>query len=157
MPNVNARPNLNPLGLFIPAIFDIPQNVSHTSTHQNPAHSLLPSTSILHKPLLIYHFAFPLSTPAFAIEAHLTANVTMHKVLCVSRGKAKFETEITIGDVVVIPAGVSHRLLEDLEGEFEMVGSYPKGCSWDMCYGKKGEEEKVERIKSVEWFERDME
>jgi len=48
-------------------------------------------------------------------------------------------------------------LLEDLEGEFEMVGSYPKGCSWDMCYGKKGEEEKVERIKSVEWFERDME
>ena len=46
-------------------------------------------------------------------------------------------------------------MLEDLEGEFEMVGNYPKGCSWDMCYGKKGEEEKVERIKSVEWLERD--
>jgi len=47
------------------------------------------------------------------------------------------------------------------------VGSYPKGCSWDICYGKKGEEEKVGRIKSVEYFmeiggqrlgfERDME
>ena len=67
------------------------------------------------------------------------------------------ETEATTEDVVVVPAGVGHHFLEDLEGGFEMVDSYPKGCSWDMCYGKEGEEEKVERIKSVKWFERDME
>ena len=82
-----------------------------------------------------------------------------------SRGKAKLcfggeenplrvETEATTGDVVVVPAGVGHRFLEDSEGGFEMVDSYLKGRSWDMCYGK-GEKEKVERIKSVEWFERD--
>lgn len=36
-----------------------------------------------------------------------------------------------------------------------MVGSYPSGCSWDMCYGKTGEEEKIERIKMLDWFKRD--
>lgn len=33
-----------------------------------------------------------------------------------------------------MPAGVVHRLLEYLDGGFLMVGSYPKGKSWDMCY-----------------------
>ena len=59
------------------------------------------------------------------------------------------------GDVIVVPAGVGHRLLEDIEGNFEMVGSYPKGRQWDMCYGKEGEESKMEAIRSLEWFERD--
>jgi uncharacterized protein YjlB len=59
------------------------------------------------------------------------------------------------GDVVVIPAGVAHRLLEDLEGGFSMIGCYPKGCSWDMAYGKRGEEKKIEEIKKVSWFVRD--
>lgn len=59
------------------------------------------------------------------------------------------------GDVVVVPAGVGHRLLEDLEGGFEMVGSYPTGKNWDMCYGKEGEEGKVDGIKKLGWFERD--
>ena len=44
-------------------------------------------------------------------------------------------------------------MLEDLVGGFDMVGSYSKDCSWDMCYGKKGEE-KIERVMG---FERDME
>lgn len=60
-----------------------------------------------------------------------------------------------MGDVVVVPAGVAHRLLEDVEGGFEMVGSYPKGCSWDMCYGKGGEEKKAESVKDVKWLEKD--
>lgn len=59
------------------------------------------------------------------------------------------------GDVMVVPAGVGHRLLEDLGG-FEMVGSYPKEAKeWDMCYGKQGEEERVRKIKDLPWFERD--
>ena len=36
-----------------------------------------------------------------------------------------------------------------------MVGSYPIGCHWNMCYGKKGEEAKIEKIKGLGWFERD--
>jgi len=36
-----------------------------------------------------------------------------------------------------------------------MVGSYPKNCNWDMCYGKKGEEDQVRGIAELEWFEKD--
>ena len=59
------------------------------------------------------------------------------------------------GDAIVIPAGVGHRLLEDLDGNFEMVGSYPEGKSWDMCYGNAGEEEKVKGISGLGWFKKD--
>lgn len=89
-----------------------------------------------------------------------------HEVLCISKGKARLcfggenndgrvEPVVEKGDVVVVPAGVGHRLLEDLEGGFEMVGSYPTGKNWDMCYGKEGEEGKVDGIKKLGWFERD--
>ena len=63
--------------------------------------------------------------------------------------------EVGQGDVMVVPAGVAHRLLEDLEGVFEMVGSYPRGEMWDMCYGKEGEEQKVKGIEALAWFARD--
>jgi len=55
----------------------------------------------------------------------------------------------------VIPAGIGHRLLDDFKSGFEMVGSYPKGKTWDMCYGENGEEDKVLAINRVKWFERD--
>jgi len=91
---------------------------------------------------------------------------TSHEVLGIANGKAKLcfgheendgrvEEVVAEGDVIVMPAGVAHRLLEDLEGGFEMVGCYPKGCSWDMCYGKKGEEGKVKGIEKLPWFTRD--
>lgn len=91
---------------------------------------------------------------------------TSHEVLCVAAGKAKLcfghednskrvEPILEKGDVIVVPAGVSHRLLDDIEGGFSMVGSYPKGCTWDMCYGKAGEEEKVKSIESLGWFDLD--
>jgi uncharacterized protein YjlB len=67
----------------------------------------------------------------------------------------RHEAVVRKGDVIVIPAGVAHRLLDDLDGGFEMVGSYPEGRSWDMCYGKAGEEEKVGVISSLGWFKRD--
>jgi len=124
------------------------------------------------------------ATNASAIEAHLNTvgvvtphwrytmysmthfHSTSHEVLCVAAGKARLcfgaednpkrlEPVVETGDVIVVPAGVGHRLLEDLEGGFTMVGSYPKGKSWDMCYGKEGEEEKVKRIGDLGWFERD--
>jgi len=91
---------------------------------------------------------------------------TTHEVLCISSGKARLcfggednpgrvEQELEQGDVVIVPAGIGHRLLEDLDGQFEMVGSYPKGRTWDMCYGKEGEEKKVQGIREVPWLERD--
>lgn len=56
---------------------------------------------------------------------------------------------------MIVPGGVAHRLLEDIEGGFEMVGSYEAGKGWDMCYGNEGEEEKVKGIERLGWFERD--
>ncbi|KAH9905451.1 RmlC-like cupin domain-containing protein [Xylariomycetidae sp. FL2044] len=172
-----------------------PLSALRVTKHHIPQHGGLPNTSIQNQPLVHYHGAIPRSASASAIEAHLTSvdvvapqwrftmyrtthfHSTTHEVLCISRGRArlcfggeanpgKVETEVEKGDVMVVPAGVGHRLLEDLseveeeeeEGGgsgFEMVGSYPKGCSWDMCYGKKGEEAKVAGIKKLGWFERD--
>lgn len=152
--------------------------------YQIPAHGLTPNTSIQHKPLMIYKSAFPSSTSASAIESHMSSigvvtpqwrytmysashfHSTSHEVLGIAHGKARLcfgheenerrvEAVLTKGDVVVMPAGVAHRLLEDLEGGFEMVGCYSTGSSWDMCYGKKGEEEKVKGIARLGWFGRD--
>ena len=69
---------------------------------------------------------------------------TSHEVLGIASGKARlcFGHEenpqrvvevLEKGDMIVMPAGVSHRILEDLEGGFQMVGSYPVGSNWDMC------------------------
>lgn len=67
----------------------------------------------------------------------------------------RVEETVSRGDVVIIPGGVAHRLLDDLEGGFSMVGCYPKGCSWDMAYGKPGEEKKIGNIKKLGWFAKD--
>lgn len=154
------------------------------SSHQIPAFARLPNTSIQQKPLLIYHSAFPPSTSASAIECHLSAlsvvtpqwrytmystthfHSTTHEVLVVASGKARLcfggekppervENLVGAGDVILIPAGVAHRLMEDVEGGFEMVGSYPVGKGWDMCYGREGEEDSVSKIERLGWFERD--
>ncbi|KAI0010916.1 RmlC-like cupin domain-containing protein [Xylariaceae sp. FL0662B] len=171
-----------------PKLIPKPLASVRVSRHTIPAHNLIPNTSIQNKPLLHYHGAFPPDTlTASGIESHLTSvgvvepqwcftmystthfHSTTHEVLCISRGKAKLcfggegnpgkvETEAEKGDVLVLPAGVGHRLLQDLTddgGGFEMVGSYPKGYNWDMCYGKKGEETKVQAIANLPWFDRD--
>jgi uncharacterized protein YjlB len=91
---------------------------------------------------------------------------TTHEVLCISKGKAKLcfggednpnrvESVVSQGDAIVVPAGVGHRLLEDIDGGFEMVGSYPTGKNWDMCYGRPGEETKRNSIVEIDWFRKD--
>ncbi|GKU05789.1 cupin protein [Fusarium langsethiae] len=161
-----------------------PLSSLRVSKHFIPAHNLIPNCSIQQKPLLHYHGAFQRPISASKIEAHLTSigavkpqwryamysqthfHSTSHEVLCISHGRARLcfggeendgrvEPVVEQGDVVIVPAGVGHRLLEDLDGGFEMVGSYPQGCDWDMCYGKKGEETKVSAIKKLEWFRKD--
>jgi uncharacterized protein YjlB len=49
-------------------------------------------------------------------------------------------------DAVLIPAGVAHKC-ERASADFRVVGSYPRGCEWDMQYG--GEEGAAERAAGV--------
>ncbi|KAI9672479.1 MAG: hypothetical protein M1817_003245 [Caeruleum heppii] len=145
---------------------------------------LTPLQSLRHRPLLIYHSAIPSSTSASDIEQHLKGvgvvspqwrytmysithfHSTSHEVLCVSHGRARLcfggeenpervEPVVKKGDVMVVPAGVGHRLMDDLDGGFEMVGAYPEGHDWDMCYGKEDEQSKVKMIEQLSWFDRD--
>jgi uncharacterized protein YjlB len=118
----------------------------------------------------VYHQSLPRkSSDHFTCLRQTNINMwqtTSHEVLGIANGKARLcfghednpdrvEETVARGDVIVIPAGVAHRLMEDLEGGFQMVGCYPKGCSWDMVYGVKGEEEKIKGIETLGWFERD--
>ncbi|KAK7548793.1 cupin domain-containing protein [Phyllosticta paracitricarpa] len=134
---------------MVPKITPTPLSTLRVSKHQIPGWCKIPNNSIQHKPLLTTHF-----------------HSTTHEVLAISQGRARLcfggegnegrvEPVVSKDDVVVVPAGVGHRLVEDVEGGFEMVGSYPLGCHWDMCYGKEGEEAQVEGIKGLRWLESD--
>ncbi|OAL03010.1 cupin domain-containing protein [Phaeosphaeriaceae sp. SRC1lsM3a] len=167
----------------MPSLSLTPLSSLRISTHLIPSHSLIPNTTPHSHPLFIYHSAYPPSTSPSTIESHLPLNrltpqwrytmystshfhSTTHEVLCVFSGRAKLlfggeanpgkvEAEVSAGDVLVVPAGVAHRLVEDVEGGFSMVGAYPKGCSWDMCYGKGGEGDLSWKVGDVKWFEKD--
>ena len=62
-----------------------------------------------------------------------------HEVLGVSRGQARLilggengeEFDVTVGDVIVIPAGVGHKCLQTF-GDFQVVGAYPRGKEPDL-------------------------
>lgn len=82
---------------------------------------------------------------------------TAHEVLAVTRGNATVQfggekgkaLHMEAGDLVVIPAGVGHCLLESSPG-FQVVGAYPDGQNWDLCTGDPGERPGVLRnIRSV--------
>ncbi|MEW5974243.1 MAG: cupin domain-containing protein [Acidobacteriota bacterium] len=71
---------------------------------------------------------------------------TAHEVLVVYQGTARvhlggergvIET-VREADVMVIPAGVGHCKV-DSSPDFAVVGAYPAGQTWDLCYGKDGE------------------
>lgn len=152
--------------------------------HHIPAHGLTPNCDALDKPLLLYRSAFLDNASTTQMEEHLRKvdvvvpqwrytmystshfHSTTHEVLIIANGRAKLcfghednparviET-VQKGDAVVIPAGVAHRLMDDLEGGFQMIGSYPKGKNWDMCYGRDDEADRVKRIQDLNWFEKD--
>ncbi|MBO0994440.1 cupin domain-containing protein [Bacillus sp. SD088] len=66
-----------------------------------------------------------------------------HEVLAVVSGWANLqlggekgvEVKVTKGDVIVLPAGTGHKLIEK-SPEFGVVGAYPNGNKYDFCYGK---------------------
>ncbi|TDH20042.1 hypothetical protein EXU57_21655 [Segetibacter sp. 3557_3] len=80
-----------------------------------------------------------------------------HEVVGVSRGRCmlllggddSILTTLEKGDVVLIPAGVSHKNVGSSD-DFECVGAYPKGADYDMMRGEPGERELAEQnIKAV--------
>ena len=137
---------------------------------------IFPNNSEL--PVLLYRGAFELpqdeDEAAEAIEEVFGANdwahgwrdgvydfahyhSTAHEVLGCYSGRARLrlggdhglEVELERGDVVVLPAGVSHERLSQSE-DFAVVGSYPEGQDYDMNLGKDGErpeaDENIERV-----------
>lgn len=116
-------------------------------------------------PLLIYPAALPLTTddPAGAVEKTFLHNgwnrtwrngiypfhhyhSNTHEVLGVFRGAASVQfggpdgvkLELLAGDVALLPAGTAHRNIGS-SNDFGVVGAYPRGPAYDMCYGRPGE------------------
>ncbi|MCF1585785.1 cupin domain-containing protein [Tetragenococcus koreensis] len=80
-----------------------------------------------------------------------------HEVLVVVGGSALLQmggengkkVEAERGDVLILPAGTGHKLLQKAAG-FSVIGAYPNGQDFDICYGKKEERsEKLANIKKV--------
>lgn len=77
---------------------------------------------------------------------------TAHEVLAVCSGRARIlfggehgsEQTVSAGDVIVIPAGVSHKNLGS-EGNFTVIGAYPQGQNYDMCRGRREERPEADR------------
>ena len=83
---------------------------------------------------------------------------TAHEVLGVYKGTAKvqlggpegIESEVKMGDVIIIPAGVAHKNL-GASDDFACVGAYSPGQQFDMNYGKAGERPEADQnIQKVE-------
>jgi uncharacterized protein YjlB len=129
-----------------------------------------------HLPLILYRQAFRThgDDPALAVERLFQTNgwdpawrnglydfhhyhSSAHEALGVYSGWVKGQFggpegvvyTVRTGDVIIIPAGVAHKNL-DQSPEFRVAGAYPTGQTWDMQYGRPGERPAAdERIKSV--------
>lgn len=64
-----------------------------------------------------------------------------HEVLGISKGSVDLQLGgangkqflVSAGDVLILPAGVAHSSLSDRQ-DYEVIGGYPEGRSWDMIY-----------------------
>lgn len=78
-------------------------------------------------------------------------HATAHEVLGIARGSVTVHLggpngkmfELQAGDVVILPAGVSHKNIGQ-RNELLVVGAYPKGQEADMNYGRPGERPKAD-------------
>jgi len=119
-------------------------------------------------PLVVYRDVLPAGEGASWYEDRFAANAwghswrngvyryhhyhsVAHEVLGVYGGEAKVQFggpngpvhSVSRGDIVVIPAGVSHKLISSADG-FAVVGAYPAGQSPDMQLGREGERPAVD-------------
>lgn len=77
---------------------------------------------------------------------------TSHEVLGVYSGNARLQlggergqkVEIEAGDIIVIPAGVSHKNLGS-SSDFRVVGAYPDGSDYDLKTGSEGERPQADK------------
>ena len=88
---------------------------------------------------------------------------TAHEVLGLYAGRVKVRfggpdgqvLSANAGDVIIIPAGVSHKNLEQ-STDFRCVGAYPAGQSPNMLYGESGDRPQADQnIRSVSLPEND--
>lgn len=71
---------------------------------------------------------------------------TNHEVLGVSRGSASLmlggeegrEFQVSVGDVLVLPAGLGHMCVSSSE-DFQVVGAYPRGEKVDLLRSGEGD------------------
>lgn len=71
---------------------------------------------------------------------------TSHEVLGVCSGTATLHLggqqgeriDVEAGDIIIVPAGVGHKNLGSSR-DFQVVGAYPGGSSYDLKTGEKGE------------------
>lgn len=80
----------------------------------------------------------------------------IHEVMGVARGRASIECggvkgrilRVKAGDVLVLPAGTGHRLIESSR-DFLVVGAYPQDGSYDECTDTRERPDAVKRIAKV--------
>jgi uncharacterized protein YjlB len=77
----------------------------------------------------------------------------IHEVMGIARGSAKIECggvkgrvlTVNPGDVLVLPAGTGHRLIEAARN-FQVVGAYPEVGTYDECTDMRERPEAAKRI-----------
>ncbi|MBH0231197.1 cupin domain-containing protein [Halobacillus yeomjeoni] len=77
---------------------------------------------------------------------------TTHETLAVIEGAAALKlggpegkkVSVKKGDVLILPAGVAHKL-EDSTSDFQVMGAYPYGKSFDLKTGEKNEYEESKK------------
>ncbi|MEY9884623.1 cupin [Bradyrhizobium sp. USDA 329] len=80
----------------------------------------------------------------------------IHEVMGVARGTARIECggikgrilNMKAGDVLVLPAGTGHRLIESSR-DFLVVGAYPQDGTYDECTDTRERADAVRRIAKV--------
>lgn len=80
----------------------------------------------------------------------------IHEVMGVARGTAKIECggvkgrilTFKAGDVIILPAGTAHRLIE-ASRNFLVVGAYPEDGTYDECTDTRDRPDAIKRIAKV--------
>jgi uncharacterized protein YjlB len=133
-------------------------------THKFADDGSIPNNAVL--PLVLYRGGIDLSgspEPEQVIEETFAANgwghmwrngiyryphyhSMIHEAMGIARGRAKVrfggkkgkEIDIGPGDVIILPAGTGHQLVNQTQ-ELVVIGAYPPSGKYDLCRGSKAE------------------